>query len=101
MSVEEFGESLSLIYSGYGMDVFKLFFSAKRCFRFSKKFEEVLEKRCYDNVKNGNEAKRVINSNSDSDYKELLNKELTEINESELWKTLEILKKLRGLIIFF
>ena len=100
-TVEEALESLFPLVSARGMDWMfsNCSTTAQRgALDWSKKFEKVLEpvvESCYDNVKNGNEAKRVISSNSDSNYKELLNKELTEINESELWKTATEMRKLR------
>jgi ketol-acid reductoisomerase len=100
-TVEEALESLFPLVSDKGMDWMfsNCSTTAQRgALDWSKKFEEVLEPvidSCYENVKNGGEAKRVISSNSDSNYKEVLDKELQEINESELWKTAKEMRKLR------
>jgi ketol-acid reductoisomerase len=50
---------------------------------------------CYDEVENGNEAKRAIEANSAPDYREKLEKELEEISNLEVWKTFHDMKKLR------
>ena len=100
-TVEEALESLFPLVSNRGMDWMfsNCSTTAQRgALDWSKKFEEVLEPvidSCYENVKNGSEAKRVISSNTDSNYKEVLNKELQEINESELWRTATEMRKLR------
>ena len=65
---------------------------------WSKKFEELnkpLIKEIYKNVKNGNEAKRIINKNSKKNYRKKLNNELKKINEMEIWKVGKIIRKLR------
>ena len=65
---------------------------------WSKRFEEVLEpviESCYEDVQNGKEADRVISSNSDPNYRKILEGELNEINGSELWRTASEMRKLR------
>jgi ketol-acid reductoisomerase len=49
----------------------------------------------YDEVKSGREAKRVIEEGSKADYRDTLDKELTEIRESELWQTGRAVRQLR------
>ena len=49
----------------------------------------------YAEVAAGNEAQRSIDSNSKSDYREGLEKELTELRESEMWRTGAVVRKLR------
>lgn len=53
-------------------------------------FEEL-----YQEVASGNEAQRSIDSNSQPDYREKLNKELAALRESEMWRTGAVVRKLR------
>ena len=53
-------------------------------------FEEL-----YESVETGEEARITIKANKKSDYREGLNKELAELNDSELWKTGSEVRKLR------
>ena len=52
-------------------------------------------KSLYESVKTGTEAQISIDSNSRQDYRAKLNAELKEMRESEMWKTGEIVRKLR------
>ena len=49
----------------------------------------------YDSVKTGKETKRVLTTCGKANYRELLNKELTELGESELWRTGKAVRSLR------
>ena len=49
----------------------------------------------YAEVKNGNEARRVIEKNSDPDYKKHLKKELDELKNKEIWKAGKTVRRLR------
>ena len=49
----------------------------------------------YKEVANGNEAQRSIDSNSQPDYREKLEAELTALRESEMWQTGAVVRKLR------
>ncbi len=49
----------------------------------------------YDEVAKGNEAQRSIDSNSEVDYREKLDAELTELRESEMWQTGAVVRSLR------
>lgn len=49
----------------------------------------------YNKVKSGEECVRVLNSTGSSDYKELLDAELNELGNSELWKAGAAVRKLR------
>ena len=49
----------------------------------------------YDSVKCGNEAQISIDSNSQPDYREKLEKELRDMRESEMWQTAVTVRKLR------
>jgi ketol-acid reductoisomerase len=53
-------------------------------------FEEL-----YNRVKDGDETRRVLESNSRSDYREQLEKELKEIAESEMWQAGAVVRSLR------
>jgi len=53
-------------------------------------FEEL-----YEEVAAGNEAQISIDSNGKSDYREKLQKELSEMRESEMWKTGDAVRSLR------
>ena len=61
---------------------------------FEKELEPIIDS-CYINVVNGIETKRVIESNSDPDYREKLEAELIDIRNEELWIVGEKLRKLR------
>jgi ketol-acid reductoisomerase len=54
----------------------------------------VVEK-CYQSVLDGTEAKVSIDSNSQSDYREKLEKELEEVSNQEMWQAGKVLRKLR------
>jgi ketol-acid reductoisomerase len=49
----------------------------------------------YDSVATGNEAKITIEANQKSDYRESLEKELSELQNSEMWRTGATVRKLR------
>lgn len=49
----------------------------------------------YKEVASGNEAQRAIDTNSQPDYREKLEKELKELRESEMWRTGAVVRKLR------
>jgi ketol-acid reductoisomerase len=49
----------------------------------------------YSEVASGNEAQRSIDSNSQPDYREKLNKELAVLRNSEMWRTGAVVRKLR------
>lgn len=62
--------------------------------RFSEAVLPVFED-LYARVKDGSECKRVLESTGGSDYKELLEIELKELRESELWQAGAAVRKLR------
>ena len=62
--------------------------------RFRDAIKPVVEK-CYQSVLDGTEAKVSINSNSQSDYREKLEKELEEVSKQEMWQAGKVLRKLR------
>jgi ketol-acid reductoisomerase len=49
----------------------------------------------YESVATGAETKRVLEANSRKDYREQLEKELTAISESEMWKAGAWVRSLR------
>lgn len=49
----------------------------------------------YSEVAAGNEAQRSIDSNSQHDYREKLEKELEELRESEMWQAGQTVRTLR------
>ena len=49
----------------------------------------------YNRVKSGKECVRVLKSTGSSDYKELLDAELKELGNSEIWRTGTAVRKLR------
>lgn len=61
---------------------------------FRKAVEPVFE-RLYDSVKSGAEARRTIEKNSQSDYREKLQEELDEIHNSEFWRAGAKVRELR------
>eukprot|EP00514_Thraustochytrium_sp_LLF1b_P006760 CAMPEP_0184531482 /NCGR_PEP_ID=MMETSP0198_2-20121128/13577_1 /TAXON_ID=1112570 /ORGANISM="Thraustochytrium sp., Strain LLF1b" /LENGTH=390 /DNA_ID=CAMNT_0026923855 /DNA_START=146 /DNA_END=1318 /DNA_ORIENTATION=+ len=62
--------------------------------KFEKALKPVFED-LYNEVENGNECRRSLDINSKPDYKESLEKELAEIQGSEMWRAGETVRKLR------
>ncbi len=62
--------------------------------RFRDAIKPVVEK-CYQRVLDGTEARISINSNSQNDYREKLEKELEEVSSQEMWQAGKVLRKLR------
>ena len=62
--------------------------------RFQKALEPLIDE-VYQQVVDGKETQRVIEANSRTDYREVLEKELKQIAESELWTTGRALRQLR------
>jgi ketol-acid reductoisomerase len=62
--------------------------------RFYKAIKPVVEE-CYQSVISGNEARLSIESNSRSDYRVQLEKELAEIDAQEMWQAGKLLRPLR------
>lgn len=52
-------------------------------------------KALYEEVRNGNEAQRTLDKNSESNYKEDLKKELDELGDREVWQVGKLVRKLR------
>ena len=62
--------------------------------RFYEATKPVFEQ-LYNSVKEGNEAQISIDSNSQADYREKLEKELAEIENSEMWRAGKAVRQLR------
>ena len=62
--------------------------------RFEENLTPLIEN-CYNSVKNNNEVKRVIESNSDTNYRYNLNKELEVISKQEMWDVAKQLRKIK------
>jgi ketol-acid reductoisomerase len=101
-TVEEALVSLYPLISNRGMDWMyeNCSTTAQRgALDWAPKFEKCIKhliQECYEEVKNGNEAKRVIDSNSDPNYRINLNQELKEMKDQELWRVAKIIRNFRA-----
>lgn len=100
-TVEELTQSLMPLFAEKGMDWMYANCSttAQRgaldwMGPFHDAIKPVVEK-LYASVKCGNEAQISIDSNSQPDYREKLEKELRDMRESEMWQTAVTVRKLR------
>ena len=100
-TVEELTQSLMPLFAENGMDWMYANCSttAQRgaldwMGPFHDATKPVFEK-LYKEVASGNEAQRAIDTNSQPDYREGLEKELKELRESEMWRTGAVVRKLR------
>lgn len=100
-TVEELTQSLMPLFAERGMDWMYANCSttAQRgaldwMVPFHDATKPVFEK-LYDEVAKGNEAQRSIDTNSQPDYREKLNAELKALHDSEMWRTGEVVRKLR------
>ena len=100
-TVEELTQSLMPLFAENGMDWMYANCSttAQRgaldwMGSFHDATKPVFEK-LYREVASGNEAQRSIDANSRADYREQLNRELTALRESEMWRTGAVVRKLR------
>lgn len=100
-TVEELTQSLMPLFAEKGMDWMYANCSttAQRgaldwMGPFHDATKPVFEK-LYKNVASGEEAQRSIDTNSKSDYREGLDKELEALRESEMWRTGAVVRKLR------
>jgi ketol-acid reductoisomerase len=62
--------------------------------KFKRAVEPVF-KDLYEMVRNGSETARVLATNSRKDYKEQLEKELSEMRNSEMWRVGKIVRSFR------
>lgn len=100
-TVEELTQSLMPLFAEKGMDWMYANCSttAQRgaldwMIPFHDATKPVFEK-LYKEVACGNEAQRSIDTNSQPDYREKLEEELKDLRESEMWRTGEVVRKLR------
>jgi ketol-acid reductoisomerase len=100
-TVEELTQSLMPLFAENGMDWMYANCSttAQRgaldwMGPFHDATKPVFEK-LYTEVASGNEAQRSIDSNSQPDYRQKLNKELAALRDSEMWRTGAVVRRLR------
>jgi ketol-acid reductoisomerase len=100
-TVEELTESLILLVSENGMDWMYANCSTtaqRGALDWRHKFRDAVTpvfEELYESVASGNEAKIAIESNSKDDYRDKLDKELSEIRNSEMWLTGAQVRNLR------
>lgn len=100
-TVEEFTQSLIKLVAEKGMDwmLANVSTTAQRgALDWKDKFRDAslpVYRELYDSVKTGNEAKITLERNSQPDYREKLEEELTTIRESEIWKAGKAVRDLR------
>ncbi|MGX7592082.1 ketol-acid reductoisomerase [Candidatus Karelsulcia muelleri] len=100
-TVEELTQSLMPLIAEKGMDWMyeNCSTTAQRgALDWWKKFRDTnisLFRELYKEVSSGKEAERTISLNSQSNYREILKKELKELKNSELWQVGELIRKLR------
>ena len=100
-SIEELTQSLMPLISENGMDWMYANCSTtaqRGALDWWKKFRDATRpvfENLYNEVESGNEAQRSIDSNSKPGYREGLQKELQELHDSEMWRTGDVVRKLR------
>jgi len=100
-TVEELTQSLMPLVAENGMDWMyqNCSTTAQRgALDWRSRFKEAtfpVFKNLYEEVSNGNEAKRVIEKNSTGNYKKELSKELEELSNEEIWQVGRVVRKLR------
>ena len=100
-TVEELTQSLMPLFAQKGMDWMYTNCSTtaqRGALDWMGPFHDAIKpvvQKLYESVKSGNEAQISIDSNSQPDYREKLNKELQALHESEMWRTAETVRKLR------
>ncbi|MCH8882981.1 MAG: ketol-acid reductoisomerase [SAR324 cluster bacterium] len=100
-TVEEALQSLYPLINENGMDWMYANCSTtaqRGALDWAPRFEEALTpiiEECYDRVRSGKESQIAIDSNSQEDYREKLDRELKAVDESELWTAGRALRPLR------
>ncbi len=100
-TVEELTQSLMPLFAEKGMDWMYANCSTtaqRGALDWMGPFHDAIKpvvQKLYDSVKCGNEAQISIDSNSQPDYREKLEKELRDMRESEMWQTAVTVRKLR------
>ena len=100
-TVEELTQSLMPLFSAKGMDWMYANCSTtaqRGALDWMTPFHDAIKPvmyNLYESVKSGKEAQISIDSNSQPDYREKLNEELKALRESEMWRTAEVVRRLR------
>lgn len=100
-TVEELTQSLMPLVAENGMDWMYANCSTtaqRGALDWKNRFRDAVApvfKELYDSVAAGHEAQRSIDSNSQPDYREKLEKELRELRESEMWQAGKVVRSLR------
>ena len=100
-TVEELTQSLGPLFGENGMDWMYANCSTtaqRGALDWMGPFHDAIKpvmERLYNSVKTGNEAQISIDSNSKPDYRVNLEKELTALRESEMWRAGAVVRKLR------
>ena len=100
-TVEELTQSLMPLFAAKGMDWMYANCSTtaqRGALDWMGPFHDAIKpvmQKLYESVKTGNEAQISFDTNSQPDYREKLNEELRQLRESEMWRTGEVVRKLR------
>ena len=100
-TVEELTQSLMPLFAAKGMDWMYANCSTtaqRGALDWMGPFHDAIKpvmQKLYESVMTGNEAQISIDTNSQPDYREKLNEELRQLRESEMWRTGEVVRKLR------
>ena len=100
-TVEELTQSLMPLFAAKGMDWMYANCSTtaqRGALDWMGPFHDAIKpvmQKLYESVKTGNEAQISIDTNSQPDYRKKLNEELRQLRESEMWRTGEVVRKLR------
>lgn len=100
-TVEELTQSLMPLVAENGMDWMYANCSTtaqRGALDWWKKFRDASKpvfEELYESVATGKESQRSIDSNSQTDYREKLNQELTELQQSEMWQAGKAVRSLR------
>ena len=100
-TVEELTQSLMPLFAAKGMDWMYANCSTtaqRGALDWMGPFHDAIKpvmQKLYESVKTGNEAQISIDTNSQPDYREKLNEELRQLRESDMWRTGEVVRKLR------
>ena len=100
-TVEELTQSLMPLFAAKGLDWLYANCSTtaqRGALDWMGPFHDAIKpvmQKLYESVKTGNEAQISIDTNSQPDYREKLNEELRQLRESEMWRTGEVVRKLR------
>ena len=100
-TVEELTQSLMPLFAAKGMDWMYANCSTtaqRGALDWMGPFHDAIKpvmQKLYESVKTGNEAQISIDTTSQPDYRQKLNEELRQLRESEMWRTGEVVRKLR------